>query len=134
MAYTDQVLDHFRNPRHAGELASATAIAEVSNPVCGDVVKIWLVLEGETIAAATFKAEGCVPAVACASWLVERIRGMRLAEVASVSPEDVASGLGGLPPASAHAARLAVDACRKATERAGQQLEVRAVPVREESV
>jgi nitrogen fixation protein NifU and related proteins len=112
MTYTPHVLDHFRNPRHAGELPAAGTVAEASNPVCGDVVKIWLRLEESAIAGATFKASGCVPTVACASWLMERIQGAGVTDAASITPEDVATGLGGLPSASTHAAQLAVQVLR----------------------
>ena len=113
MSFAPQVLDHFRNPRFPGELPGATAAAEASNPVCGDVVKIWIQVDADTVSASTFKAAGCVPAIACASWLVERIQGVRLGEAASLSAEAVAAGLGGLPAASTHAAQLAVEALRK---------------------
>ncbi|HUI43117.1 MAG TPA: iron-sulfur cluster assembly scaffold protein [Terriglobia bacterium] len=114
MSYSVRVLDHFRHPRHAGELAGATAVVETSNPACGDVIKIWLRIEAGSITDSTFKAAGCVPAIASGSWLVERIRGATLGEAASISAEDIATGLGGLPAASRHAAQLAADALRKA--------------------
>lgn len=124
MTYSAQVLDHFRHPRHAGELASATTAAESSNPVCGDIIKIWIQIEDGKIADAAFKAAGCVPVIAAGSWLIERVQGVTLAEAGSISARDVTAGLGGLPPASAHAAELAVEALRKvlaAAERTPQR-------------
>ena len=114
MRYSVEVLDHFRHPRYAGELATANRVVEVSNPVCGDVIKLWLRTEQGVVKAASFKAAGCVPAIACGSWLAERIVGRGLEEVQSISPGDVETGLGGLPPASKHAAQLAVDALAQA--------------------
>lgn len=122
MSYSAQVLDHFRYPRHAGELAAANRVVEVSNPVCGDVIKLWLRTEQSLVTAASFKAAGCVPAIACGSWLTERIMGRGLEEVGSISPEDIEAGLGGLPAASKHAAQLAVDALMEALKKQQQPL------------
>jgi nitrogen fixation NifU-like protein len=122
MSYSAEVLDHFRNPRHAGELAGANWVAEVSNPACGDVIKLWLRMEQGVVKAASFKAAGCVPAIACGSWLAERIVGRNLEEIRSISPEHIATGLGGLPAASKHAAQLAVDALAQALKTPEQRL------------
>ena len=122
MSYSVQVLDHFCHPRHAGELAAANRVVEVSNPVCGDVIKLWLRTEQGLVKAASFKAAGCVPAIACGSWLAERIVGLGLEEARSISPEDVEAGLGGLPAASKHAAQLAVDALTQALKNPEQPL------------
>jgi len=108
------VVDHFAHPRHAGELASPSAVVELSNPVCGDVIKLWVREEQGRLTAASFKAEGCVPAVACGSWLAEWIAsGRSLEEARSLNPEDVEAGLGGLPAASRHAAQLAIEVLRQ---------------------
>ncbi|HEV2426133.1 MAG TPA: iron-sulfur cluster assembly scaffold protein [Terriglobia bacterium] len=123
MAYSAQLLDHFRNPRHAGELADATVVAEAANPVCGDVIKIWLRLEQGRVVAASFKAAGCAPAIACGSWLAERLAcGASVTALGAISPEEIETGLGGLPAASRHAAQLAVDALRKAISRLADQV------------
>ncbi len=115
MAYSGQVLDHFRSPRHSGELPDATVVAEATNPVCGDVIKLWLRVEQGRVVAASFKAGGCVPAIACGSWLVERLNsGESVAALGAIEVSDLETGLGGLPPASRHAAQLAVDALRQA--------------------
>lgn len=125
MSYSAQVLDHFRNPRHAGELALANRVAEASNPACGDVIRLWLQTEQGLVKAASFKAAGCVPAIACGSWLAERIVGRSLDEVRLIAPEDVEAGLGGLPAASKHAAQLAVDALAQALRRPEQRQPLR---------
>jgi nitrogen fixation protein NifU and related proteins len=110
--YTPQVLDHYRHPRHWGELAGATFI-EMTNPVCGDVMKLWARVEAGVVREATFQMEGCIPAVACGSWLVEAMRGRSPAELAEITPERIEAALGGLPSASRHACRLACDALRE---------------------
>jgi len=106
--YSETLLDHFHHPRNVGEIAEATAVVEVSNPVCGDLMKLWAVARDDKILDVKFKVAGCVPAVACGSWLTEAILNRSMAELSALSPGEVASGLGGLPPASHHAAQLAV--------------------------
>jgi nitrogen fixation NifU-like protein len=118
--YSREVLDHFHNPRNVGELVEPSAVVTVSNPVCGDEIKLWLgVLEGK-VTDVTFKVQGCVPAVACASWLTEAIKGKPVAGLAALSAEQIESGLGGLPGASRHASMLAVEALRKALDALGR--------------
>ncbi|HXJ91370.1 MAG TPA: iron-sulfur cluster assembly scaffold protein [Terriglobia bacterium] len=117
MAYSAKLLDHFHHPRHAGELADATVVAEATNPVCGDVMKLWLRVEGGRLTAATFKADGCVPSIACGDWLAGWLSaGCTLDEARSITPATIAARLDGLPPASSHAADLAVDVLRKALD------------------
>ena len=115
--YSDKVLDHFHHPRTVGEIENATTVVEVTNPVCGDVMKLWVVVRQGKIAEVKFKAAGCVPAVACGSWLTEVMRGKPLAELAALTSEQIESGLGGLPAASHHAAVLAADALTGLLER-----------------
>jgi nitrogen fixation protein NifU and related proteins len=114
--YSDKVLDHFHNPRNVGEIEEPSVVAEASNPVCGDAMKLWIVAREGKVSEATFKAQGCVPAVACGSWLTGAIKGKSLAELAAISAEEVEAGLGGLPAASRHASTLAVTALRAAIE------------------
>ena len=111
--YSESILDHFHNPRNVGEIASATAVIEMTNPVCGDLMKLWVVVREGRIAEAKFKTEGCIPAVACGSWLTEMMTGKSCAELVAISPERIENALGGLPAASKHASRLAADALRK---------------------
>jgi len=115
--YSAAVLDHFQNPRNAGELEEATAQVEVSNPVCGDVLRLAVRVSGRRVVEARFKAQGCVGAIACASWLTEWLRGRTATEMAELAPEQVAQELGGLAPASRHAADLACDALRAVAEK-----------------
>ena len=108
--YSSQLLDHFQNPRNAGDLAAADAVAEISNPVCGDVIRLSLEVRGERIAEIRFKAKGCVPSMACGSALTELARGKTVSEARRLKREDIIAAVGGVPPASSHAAQLALDA------------------------
>ncbi len=108
--YSAKVLDHFHHPRYAGELEQPTVTVEVTNPVCGDVLKVWLLLCGDRVSSATFKVAGCVPAIACGSWLVEWIQEKPVAELRPVSASQIEEALDGLPPASRHASALAAEA------------------------
>jgi len=107
-----RLLDHFRNPRNAGELADADAVVEVSNPVCGDILKLWVRVENERVAGVRFKCRGCVASMACGSALTELAAGRSLRETAGITPGDIAEAVGELPAASRHAAVLALDAWR----------------------
>jgi len=111
--YSNQVLDHFHHPRNVGEIEEATVVVETANPVCGDLMKLWAVVRDGVIVDVRFKVAGCVPAVACGSWLTERIKGMPLVELTGLAPDQIAAGLGGLPAASKHAAVLASDALQQ---------------------
>jgi nitrogen fixation protein NifU and related proteins len=108
--YSAQLLDHFQNPRNAGDVAGADAVAEIENPACGDVLRLTLKIVAGRIAEVGFKAKGCVPSMACASAMTELVRGMTVEEARSLDRERVIAAVGGLPQASAHAAQLALDA------------------------
>jgi nitrogen fixation NifU-like protein len=110
--FSEIVLDHFKNPRNAGELPSATASVEVSNPVCGDVLRLAARVEDGRIVEARFLCRGCTTAIACASFLTEHLQGHTLAVVRSIAPEFLSGALGGLPSATFHGAQLAVDALK----------------------
>jgi len=108
--FSDAVLDHFRNPRNAGELAAADASVEVSNPVCGDVLHLAVRIDGGRIAEARFLCRGCTTSIACASLLTEQLRQRTLEEARSLTAESLSQSLGGLPAATFHGAELAADA------------------------
>jgi nitrogen fixation NifU-like protein len=112
--YSSQILDHFQNPRNAGDIADADGAAEIENPACGDVLRLTLKARGGRIALARFKAKGCVAAIACGSALTELVVGKTLKEAQHLRREDVSAAVGGLPQASAHAAQLVLDALRVA--------------------
>jgi nitrogen fixation NifU-like protein len=111
--YSEKVLEHFRHPHHVGEIENPTAVVEMTNPVCGDLMKLWVVVRDAKVAEVKFKTQGCIPAVACGSWLTEAIRGKPLAEVSGITAEQIEKGLDGLPSASHHAAVLAAEALEK---------------------
>ena len=108
--YSAQLLDHFQNPRNAGEVADADATAEIENPACGDVLRLTLKVDSGRITRARFKAKGCVAAIACGSALTELVVGKTLSEAQNLRRENVIDAVGSLPQASTHAAQLALDA------------------------
>ena len=107
--YSAQVLDHFQNPRNAGDVSSPDAQAEVSNPVCGDVLRLTLKVDAGSITEIRFKAKGCVPSMACGSALTELVLGKTVGQARALKREDIITALGELPQASTHAAQLAID-------------------------
>lgn len=117
--YSRQVLDHFHNPRNVGEIDKPTCTVTAANPVCGDVMKLWIVVRDGKVFEAKFKVQGCVPAVACGSWLTEVITGKAIPDIAAISAEQIEAGLGGLPAASRHAATLAIAALREVLDKLG---------------
>jgi nitrogen fixation NifU-like protein len=96
-----------------GEIEQATVVVETANPACGDLMKLWAVVRDGVIVDVRFKVAGCVPAVACGSWLTETIKGKPLLELTALAPEQIISGIGGLPGTSKHAAVLASDALKQ---------------------
>jgi nitrogen fixation NifU-like protein len=108
--YSAQLLDHFQNPRNAGEIDDADATAEIENPVCGDILRLTLKVRGGQITQARFKAKGCVAAIACGSALTELVAGKTMDQVRKLKSGDVVAVVGELPQGSAHAAQLALDA------------------------
>jgi nitrogen fixation protein NifU and related proteins len=115
--YTARVLDHFHHPRNSGEIKGATAAIQATNPVCGDLLKLWAVVQEGRIVEAKFKVEGCIPAVACASLLTEMMMGRSLADLGYISAEQIEAGLGGLPSASKHASALAIGGLKQLMEK-----------------
>jgi nitrogen fixation NifU-like protein len=113
MAYSEKLLDYFQNPRCVGELPDAHAVAEVSNPVCGDVMKLWVKVDAGRIQDARFKAQGCSAAIATSSYATEMVIGMSVAEARQITKEQIAKALGGLPPSKIHCSVLASDAIRQ---------------------
>ncbi len=112
--YSSVVLDHFQNPRNAGELLDPSAVADVSNPVCGDVLRLAIRVSNGHIIETRFRAKGCVSAVAASSILTELILGKTPGEARQFSAEVISRTLGGLPSATYHAAQLAAEALRTA--------------------
>ena len=113
MAYSEKLLDYFQNPRCVGEIPEASAVAEVSNPVCGDVMKLWVKVDDGQIKDAKFKAQGCSAAIATSSYATELLIGMSVADARQITKEQIADALGGLPASKIHCSVLASDAIKK---------------------
>lgn len=114
MQYSKKVLEHFANPRNVGIIEDADGIGEVGNPVCGDVMKITIKVKDNRIDDIRFQTLGCGAAIATSSMVTELARGKTLEEAETISRDDVASELDGLPPAKMHCSNLAADALRAA--------------------
>ena len=113
--YSEKVLDHFKNPRNVGTLEGKDVVAgEVGNPVCGDLMKIYLKVEDDKIADIKFQTFGCGSAIATSSMITEMVKGKTLDEALKVSRQDVADELDGLPPVKMHCSNLAADALHEA--------------------
>lgn len=110
LMFSEKILEHFRSPHNSGDLPDANATVEVTNPVCGDVLRLAVRLENGRIAAARFRTQGCVASIASSSVLTDLLTGKSPAEVRTITPQSVSDALGGLPPATFHAAQLSVDA------------------------
>src|SRR3990170_526059 len=114
--YTDKVMDHFQNPRNVGEIKNADGVGEVGNPVCGDIMKIFIKVKDKKIADIKFLTFGCGAAIATSSMITELVKGKTLDEAEEISNKDVAEALDGLPPLKMHCSNLAASALRKALE------------------
>ena len=113
MGYSEKLLDYFQNLRGVGEIPDAHSVAEVSNPVCGDVMKLWVKVNDGRIQDAKFKAQGCSAAIATSSYATEMVIGMTVAEARQITKEQIAEALGGLPPSKIHCSVLASDAIKQ---------------------
>jgi len=108
--FSGPLLDHFQNPRNAGEMRDPTAQVEISNPVCGDILRLAVRMDAGIVQEARFLCRGCTASIACASLLTEKMTGRTINDLSEITSDKLASDLGGLPPASAHAAQLAAEA------------------------
>jgi nitrogen fixation NifU-like protein len=114
--YTEKVMEHFRNPRNMGDMPDADGIGTVGNPVCGDLMTIFIKVKDNKIADVKFKTFGCGAAIATSSMITELAKGKTLEEATKISRGDVAESLGGLPPVKMHCSNLAADGLRAAIE------------------
>ncbi|MFH0849149.1 MAG: Fe-S cluster assembly scaffold protein NifU [archaeon] len=114
--YTEKVMEHFRNPRNVGEIPDADGVGTVGNPVCGDLMTIYIRVKNNRIEDIKFKTFGCGAAVATSSMTTELAKGKTLDEARKISRDDVAKNLGGLPPVKMHCSNLASDALKAAIE------------------
>ena len=108
--FSPPLLDHFQNPRNAGEMRDPTAQVEISNPVCGDILRLAVRMNAGIVQEARFLCRGCTASIACASFLTEKMTGRTINDLTEITSQTIASDLGGLPSASTHAAQLAAEA------------------------
>ncbi|MBI3007985.1 MAG: Fe-S cluster assembly scaffold protein NifU [Candidatus Omnitrophica bacterium] len=114
-SYSAKVMDHFTNPRNVGEIENPSGVGNVGNPVCGDIMRLYIKVEGDKIVDAKFKTFGCGAAIATSSMVTELVKGKTVEEALKISNKAVAEALGGLPPIKMHCSLLAEEALRSAT-------------------
>jgi nitrogen fixation NifU-like protein len=112
--YSEKVLEHFKEPKNVGEIDDADGKGSVGNPVCGDMMTMYIKVEDEKIKDIKFKTFGCGAAIATSSMTTELAKGKTLDEALNISKKDVAEALGGLPPVKMHCSNLAADALHEA--------------------
>jgi nitrogen fixation NifU-like protein len=114
MMYSKTVMDHFRNPRNVGTIDDANGVGEVGNPLCGDMMTIYLKIEADRIADIKFQTFGCGSAIAVSSMLTELAKGKSVEEAKAITNKDVAKALEGLPKNKLHCSNLGADALQMA--------------------
>jgi nitrogen fixation protein NifU and related proteins len=112
--YSDKVMDHFLHPRNVGEMIDANGIGTVGNPICGDVMKMYLKVERDIIIDAKFKTFGCGAAISTSSMVTEMVKGKTIEQALQITNKAVAEALGGLPAVKLHCSVLAEQALRSA--------------------
>ena len=114
--YSEKVLDHFKNPRNVGEIENPDGVGHVGNPVCGDIMELYIKVKDDTIVDAKFKTFGCGAAIATSSMVTEMVKGKSVEEALKISNEAVVEALDGLPPAKVHCSLLAEEALKSAID------------------
>ena len=114
--YSEKVMDHFAHPRNVGEMENPDGVGKVGNPVCGDIMNLYLRVKDGVITDATFKTFGCGAAIATSSMVTELVKGKTIDEALAVSNRAVAEALGGLPPIKMHCSVLAEEALKAAID------------------
>lgn len=114
--YSDKVKDHLMNPRNVGEIVAPSGRGRIGNPVCGDIMEMYIKVENGVIVDAKFKTFGCGAAIASSSMVTEIVKGKSIEEALKISKDEVAGALNGLPPIKMHCSVLGVEALRKAIE------------------
>ena len=114
--YSEKVMDHFRNPRNMGEMENPDGIGKVGNPMCGDIMELYIRVDNDVITDAKFMTFGCGAAIATSSMVTELVKGKSLEEALKISNATVAEALDGLPPVKMHCSVLAEDALKAAVE------------------
>ena len=132
MEYTEQVMDHFMNPRNVGEIEDASGVGTVGNAKCGDIMRIYIKVENDVITDVKFKTFGCGAAIATSSKATELVKGMTLEEAEKLTNKMVMEALGGLPPVKVHCSVLAEEALHAAIQDYRERLEKGEKPRTEE--
>lgn len=114
MLYSDKVMDHFEHPRNVGEIENADGVGQVGNPKCGDIMKMYLKMDGDVITDVKFKTFGCGSAIATSSMATEMIKGKTISEAMALTNAAVAEALDGLPAHKMHCSVLAEEAIKAA--------------------
>ena len=114
--YSEKVMDHFRNPRNVGDMENPDGTGHVGNPVCGDIMELYIKVKDSTIVDAKFKTFGCGAAIATSSMVTEMLKGKTIDEALEISNRAVAEALDGLPPIKMHCSVLAEEAVKSAIE------------------
>jgi len=114
--YSQKVMEHFKNPHNMGEIPDADGVGTVGNPVCGDLMTIYIKVKDNRLQDIKFKTYGCGSAIATSSMITDIARGKTLEEALKITRADVADSLGGLPPVKMHCSNLAADALHAAIE------------------
>ena len=114
--YSEKVMDHFKNPRNVGEIENPDGVGYVGNPVCGDIMELYIKVKDGIIVDTKFKTFGCGAAIATSSIVTEMVKGKRIEEALKISNRAVAEALDGLPPVKMHCSVLAEEALRSAIE------------------
>ncbi|MFH1904640.1 MAG: Fe-S cluster assembly scaffold protein NifU [bacterium] len=112
--YSEKVMEHFRNPRNVGEIKNPDGIGHVGNPVCGDIMELYIKVKNNVIVDAKFKTFGCGAAIATSSMVTELVKGKTIDEALKISNRAVAEALGGLPHIKMHCSVLAEEALKSA--------------------
>ena len=132
MEYTEQVMDHFMNPRNMGEMENADGVGTVGNAKCGDIMRIYIKVEDNVITDVKFKTFGCGAAIATSSKATELVKGKTLDEALQITNKMVMESLGGLPPVKVHCSVLAEEALHAAIQDYKDRLEKGEKPASEE--
>ncbi len=114
--YSEKVMDYFAHPRNVGVIENASGVGKVGNPVCGDIMELFIKVENNIITDAKFRTFGCGAAIATSSMVTEMVKGKTLEEALKVSNAAVAEALGGLPAVKMHCSVLAEDALKAAID------------------
>lgn len=114
--YSEKVMDHFTRPRNVGEIEDADGVGQVGNPVCGDIMRLYIKVEGDIIKDVKFKTFGCGAAIATSSMVTEMVKGKSIEEALAISNRAVAEALDGLPANKMHCSNLAADALHAAIQ------------------